>query len=127
MGIFRRWLSAFPLGLPGIAILLLRMVIGVTLLAHGIAGGFSLQSSIQVISGAMLSLGLITPVAATTAVIQTMWTMPAGPFDGRISLVFGITILLAIVLQGPGAYSLDARLFGRREIIIPRITPHPHD
>jgi hypothetical protein len=27
---------------------------------------------------------------------------------------------LAVALIGPGAYSLDARLFGRREIIIPR-------
>jgi hypothetical protein len=26
---------------------------------------------------------------------------------------------LALVLLGPGAFSLDARLFGRREIIIP--------
>jgi len=127
MGIFRRWLSAFPFGLPGIAILLLRLVIGVTLLAHGIAGGLSLQNSIQVLSGAMLSVGLITPVAAAAAVIQTMWTMPTGPFEGRISLVFGIAILLAIVLQGPGGYSLDARIFGRREIIIPRITHHHHD
>ncbi len=127
MGIFRRSSSAFSFGLPGIAILLLRVVIGLTLLAHGISSGFSLQSSIQVLSGVMLSLGFITPLAAAAAVIQTMWIMPAGPFDGRISLVFGIAILLAIVLQGPGAYSLDARIFGRREIIIPRITPHQHD
>jgi hypothetical protein len=41
-------------------------------------------------------------------------------FDTPMSLVFGVTILLAIVGSGPGAYSLDARLFGRREIIIPK-------
>ncbi len=28
-------------------------------------------------------------------------------------------ILVALVFLGPGAFSLDARLFGRREIIIP--------
>ena len=66
-------------------------------------------------------------MAAVAAVIQTMWILPAGPFEGRVSLVFGIAILVAIVLQGPGAYSLDARIFGRREIIIPRITPHQRD
>jgi hypothetical protein len=31
----------------------------------------------------------------------------------------------AIVLLGPGAYSLDARLFGRREIIIPQASRTP--
>jgi hypothetical protein len=28
-------------------------------------------------------------------------------------------MLLALILIGPGAFSVDARLFGRREIIIP--------
>jgi hypothetical protein len=33
-------------------------------------------------------------------------------------MVFSIAILLAIIVLGPGAFSVDARLFGRREIII---------
>jgi len=31
--------------------------------------------------------------------------------------------VLALIGLGPGAYSLDARLFGRREIVIPAISP----
>ena len=41
-------------------------------------------------------------------------------FGSRTSLVFGATMLLVIAAIGPGAFSADARLFGRREIIIPR-------
>jgi hypothetical protein len=33
----------------------------------------------------------------------------------------------ALVLLGPGAFSLDARLFGRREIIIPEGRVQPVD
>jgi len=40
-------------------------------------------------------------------------------FDSRTEIAFATTILLAIVILGPGAFSIDARLFGRREIIIP--------
>jgi hypothetical protein len=40
-------------------------------------------------------------------------------FDTNLSSVFVIIITSAIVLLGPGALSLDARLFGCREIIIP--------
>jgi len=30
---------------------------------------------------------------------------------------------VSVALLGPGAFSLDSRLFGRREIIIPDTTP----
>ena len=40
-------------------------------------------------------------------------------FDARLSLILLMAMTVAIFLLGPGAYSLDARLFGRREIIIP--------
>lgn len=35
-------------------------------------------------------------------------------------IVFEVTIPIAVAFLGPGAFSLDARLFGNREIIIPR-------
>ena len=40
-------------------------------------------------------------------------------FDEKLSAILAAIIAVAIVFLGPGAFSLDARLFGRREIIIP--------
>jgi len=44
---------------------------------------------------------------------------PLSVFDSKEAIVFAIAVLFGIVVLGPGAFSLDARLFGRREIIIP--------
>lgn len=37
-----------------------------------------------------------------------------------LSEIYAIVLAAAIILLGPGAFSLDARFFGRREIIIPK-------
>ena len=42
-------------------------------------------------------------------------------FDSRSAVVFAVAILIALIGIGPGRFSVDARLFGRREIIVP---PH---
>lgn len=34
-------------------------------------------------------------------------------------LMLAAAMLIAIAILGPGAFSIDARMFGRREIIIP--------
>jgi uncharacterized membrane protein YphA (DoxX/SURF4 family) len=40
-------------------------------------------------------------------------------FESKLSLIFGLTMLLSVAGIGPGAFSVDARVFGRREIILP--------
>ncbi|HEU4386626.1 MAG TPA: hypothetical protein VFV34_02430 [Blastocatellia bacterium] len=46
-------------------------------------------------------------------------------FDGRLTVLLLVMISAALALLGPGAYSLDARPFGRREIIIPGASNEP--
>ncbi len=77
-------------------------------------------------AGAALLIGVLTPIAGTVLGLGALgigFSMFAVPvpnlFDEKLSAVLTAIIALAIVFLGPGAYSLDARLFGRREIIIP--------
>jgi uncharacterized membrane protein YphA (DoxX/SURF4 family) len=82
--------------------------------------------ALALIAGALLLIGFLTPivsllVAAGAIGIGFSLLPVCSPnlFDTRIALIFGCTMLVAIVGLGPGAFSLDARVFGRREIIIP--------
>jgi uncharacterized membrane protein YphA (DoxX/SURF4 family) len=77
-------------------------------------------------AGALLLIGFLTPIAGSVAALGAIGVglsvFPActtSLFDARLTIVFSATILIAIVLLGAGAFSVDARVFGRREIIIP--------
>ena len=77
-------------------------------------------------SGAFLLAGLMTPlVAAIVAAVGVGIALSVIPlpsqavFDGYLAIINLIVLSVAIVLLGPGAFSLDARMFGRREIPIP--------
>ena len=98
--------------------LLLRLLVGVTLIAQIVTQVRSseLSASAWVLAvllflGAVcLLLGFVTPVVAVLI--------------GRASVAaaFNLDIVVlsaAIALLGPGAFSIDARMFGRREIFIP--------
>ena len=80
-----------------------------------------------IVTGIMLSIGFMTPLAgmliALGAVGIALSGFPAlahNPQDARLSTVLSVTIATAIAFLGPGAFSVDARMFGRREIVIPR-------
>jgi len=45
--------------------------------------------------------------------------------DVRLMACGMIVAAVALALLGPGAFSLDGRLFGRREIVIPPATRPP--
>jgi uncharacterized membrane protein YphA (DoxX/SURF4 family) len=81
---------------------------------------------LAIVSGGLLTVGLLTPFVAafvglgTVAVAFSLLPITAPNFfDAKLSAVFATAMSAAVVLLGPGAFSVDARLFGRREIIIP--------
>jgi uncharacterized membrane protein YphA (DoxX/SURF4 family) len=77
-------------------------------------------------AGGSLLAGFATPIAGVAVVLGALGAgfsvLPASAanlFDAKLSLIFAGIMAAAIVFLGPGAFSVDARLFGRREIIIP--------
>ena len=83
-------------------------------------------------AGASLLVGLLTPVAGVIVGLGALTIgfsiLPAPTpnlFDARLSAILAAIMTVAIVFLGPGAFSLDALLFGRREIIIPQAPRRP--
>lgn len=135
----QRLFSTFPSGRPGIGLLLLRIALGgIALVLGGLElSGFIPRSpaawtvaSVLLVSGVGLILGFMTPVASLLAgvcvlAISLSW-VPAPPFASvGVTVIAALMVItsLGISLLGPGAFSVDGRLFGRREIVIPPRSP----
>jgi hypothetical protein len=124
---------AFPGGRTGAGLLLLRVALGTSVLIQAgayLAGRSDSASEawiaglLSAAAGISLLIGLVTPWAAALAGVlagaarASVIPLPDTALAPSVTLLAAIAI--AVVLLGPGAYSLDARLFGLREIIIPK-------
>jgi putative oxidoreductase len=58
----------------------------------------------------------MTPLISTAVAIGASVLAIAGLVSPPFEV---ITLAVTIALLGPGAFSLDARMFGRREILVP--------
>ena len=68
---------------------------------------------------ALLLVGLWTPVAGVLAAILELCLVLTHPADPWMHVLIG-TLGAALAMLGPGAWSADARLFGRKRIEISR-------
>lgn len=72
-----------------------------------------------------LFVGFLTPILALLCcALELIGYFNSGAGDAH-AFVYAIQAL-AVALLGPGAYSLDARLFGRRVLVVPPGKP-PRD
>jgi uncharacterized membrane protein YphA (DoxX/SURF4 family) len=72
------------------------------------------------VAGLCLSAGVMTPVlGVVAAILEASMMIQAGRASWPLSVLM-ISVLVALAILGPGAYSVDAWLFGRKRLTIGR-------
>jgi len=145
----QRIFSGFPAGVPGAGLLLLRLTLGVYLIAQGVRIVAPLMNTgtpptilaaltalAMLLGGALGAVGILTPITQSMSAAGGLMTlidaMRTPPVDAMQTppVVTGLevpwplalmttVVAVSLVFLGPGAYSIDASLFGRKEISIP--------
>jgi len=102
---------------------------GVYLAAHMDAAlSVWMVAIVAIASGLLLIVGFLTPIAGAAVglcILTVHFVHLVNPFESRRYALLTLVADVAIVLLGPGALSADARLFGRREIVIARGSERP--
>jgi len=114
----------FPTGSAGVALIVLRSVVAITLIADTSRRAF--LNSVPIFDifvaliGLCLFLGFLTPYCAALSCLLEFAFLMTTRIPDQFQLGMAALIAAAVAPLGPGAYSVDARLFGRQLIKIPR-------
>jgi uncharacterized membrane protein YphA (DoxX/SURF4 family) len=122
----QRLYSMFPQGGPGLGLLLLRIATA-AMFAFDITHRFNFSSpalywavvSLIGLISLSLCLGFLTPILAVIAGVTAVANLFLADQSGNVVYVLRILTSAALFFLGPGAYSVDAKLFGLRVTIVP--------
>lgn len=139
----QRLFSVFPRGRAGVGLLVLRTAIGLiavwqgarllsTAGSAGLEAGAGLTGLMAILVGTALIVGVLTPCAAALVAIGVALSdvraiVPILMAQDRLAHGLLLIDAVSLVLLGPGAFSVDARLFGSREIQIRESYHAPRD
>ena len=121
----QRLFSTFPNSWPGFGLLLLRLGVGIALIYLGISRFFGTLGAPRIVAwdfieaagGIFLLAGLWTPVVGALMGLDELWiafSLNSSQQDSRLIHIFLAVLTTGVAMLGPGAWSIDARLFGRR-------------
>lgn len=118
----QRLYSTFADRWPGVGLLLQRVVVAVMLVRLSVIyltdSSFSVSAIPHIIgacAGILFLVGLWTPFVGALIAVVELWIAATQLSDPWISIILA-TIGAASAMLGPGAFSVDARLFGRRHL-----------
>jgi uncharacterized membrane protein YphA (DoxX/SURF4 family) len=127
----QRLFSTFPNSWPGVGLLLLRSCLGITLICLGIADLTAkssepitlAQNLVAAAGGIFLLTGLWTPVLGGLVALEEAWkslSLHQARGESAWIHIFLAVVAASVAMLGPGAWSIDARLFGRKRFVIDR-------
>jgi hypothetical protein len=120
----QRLFSMFPTGTAGAALLVLRVLATATLLVDGTAHWALVTSFWIFLAFALpaigLCLGLLAPYCSVFCCLIQMGVLLVTGGQNEFHLIVSILTSATVAMLGPGAYSIDARLFGRKLLTVPR-------
>ncbi len=118
----QRLFSTFPCGLPGAGLVLLRAAVAIPLMRAGLLTVASPSPLLEVATAGaaiLLLIGLWTPLAGALIAVAELGLAVLHPAE-RWTYVYFAAMGAALAMLGPGGCSVDARLFGRKQIQIPQ-------
>ena len=102
----------------------MRAVTAIPPVQHGIADLWPVSQPLVIVqvvaagAAALLLVGLWTPVAGVLLAMVELGLAVFHPGDRWMHMLVG-ALGIALAMLGPGAWAVDARLFGRKRIQIP--------
>jgi hypothetical protein len=119
----QRLFSTFPKGAPGCGLILLRIAAALSLLTNAsghvvLATQVSFPGLALIVLSIALVVGFLTPAVAVLGAVIEGTMLIASPETASALMLQGPLVCVALALLGPGSYSVDARLFGSRVVVL---------